>query len=359
MATGWLGLHGSVQNLALVMGLGGAAVAFSTAANATAFNVNCTTGGKIQPIIDSATPGDFLDIALTGVCAENVSVYSNMFVQITGKTGAGITQLDPAKPLLRINGHAWLIKLNLSSTQVTNELIQVSDMADAWIAGSKITDTQAGQLIHVFNNSNLGITNDIVSGGTDAAIEVSEGGNLQVTADSNSPGTAATIVTGVTGGNVIGCEGGSARVATDGAAGSVTLKRGDHGIYARDCNVNVRSNSGPVNITLTRSAGIRQRGGNVSLVGATITGNIGTGVEVNYGGMEITGSTIGSNGSGSVAKSGGTIAFNNLNGINTLTDAPPFTCYQNGLLYVDQIAGVITPTPAASNCLVVGGAIKH
>jgi hypothetical protein len=68
--------------------------------------------------------------------------------------------------------------------------------------------------------------------------------------------------------------------------------------------------------------------------------------------MLIEGSTIGSNGSGLWAESGGIIRFRNVNGASQVTDS--FNCYQEGRIYADP--GFITGkgSPSDDGCLMVG-----
>ena len=199
----------------------------SKSAIAAPVNVNCTTGGKIQPVIDAAAPGSFVDIVVTGTCNENVNIYPTSVVQIESSTGAIMNQQSGGAPLVKVNGRAWLIGLKLNSSLVTNEVVQVSDLAYALIASSTVTGAQASQLIHVWDESFLEVGNSTISGGTDAAIGVSEGAALQVVGDPGLPGTPNTVVSTLGPiANVIGCEAGNVRIATNSSVGSVILQHG-------------------------------------------------------------------------------------------------------------------------------------
>ena len=332
---------------------------YASPASAAVVTVNCGAGGAVQPLLDAAAPGAEVELYLSGTCTENIRVRAGIGLTIAGATGATIVQANANQPLLRVNGRATLTGLALKGAFVTSELVNVSNLARALFTRVEVSAPQASQGILVFNQSSLELTNSSVTGGTDSAIRVSAGSTLQLTADTSSPSPAVTVTVSAVNANDLSCEAGTVQIASNGSAAAVNLQGGVHGIYAHDCDVIMRSNGGLARIINTKNMAIRQRGGNVSLVRMTITGNQGGAAEVNYGSMEISGSAIGGNGSGLFAKTGASIAINSFDGINTLSGTSLFSCYQNGRIFADRVEGTIQPAPAASNCLMIGGAVTH
>lgn len=84
---------------------------------------------------------------------------------------------------------------------VTNDLVQVADLALANISASSINAPQANDVVHAFGESLTNITNSAVTGGTNAAVEAGEGATIQIYADSSFAGNPATVISSVASAN--------------------------------------------------------------------------------------------------------------------------------------------------------------
>ena len=98
-------------------------------------------------------------------------------------------------------GRLWIDNLKLTSSLVTNDLVQVADLALANISASSINAPQANDVVHAFGESLTNITNSAVTGGTNAAVEAGEGATIQIYADSSFAGNPATVISSVASAN--------------------------------------------------------------------------------------------------------------------------------------------------------------
>jgi hypothetical protein len=232
-------------------------------------------------------------------------------------------------------------------------LIDVYGLAYLGLENSTVTSTTANNLIRVFANGVLDIINSTVTGGVEDAVQVTSSAHAFI----NARGGKTTRISnpGTTFGQSIGCWNGEMTIVPDDSS-TIIIGPSPQGIAAQGCHATIGSfsdNPGVMRITQTTDVGIRTTGGDsFHLVHTRIVANSGRGVEVGAGTMLIEGSTIGSNGSGLWAESGGIVRFRDVNGVSQVTDS--FNCYQHGRFYADPgfIAG--KDEPSDDGCLLVG-----
>lgn len=133
-----------------------------------------------------------------------------------------------------------------------------------------------------------------------------------------------------------------------------------------DCGLHTYNPSGTIKIAANGTAGgngsgLEQHGGWADLNTVEILDSAGfaaINASLNAA-IQLNNVTITGNVAGISADQGATVQFVSFNGASTVKNngSNVFDCYQGGKIYVDKIAGEITPTPTTAQlgCLHIGG----
>jgi hypothetical protein len=332
--------------------------------------VNCDTPGQtITAAIAALSPATYYQtINVSGKCKENIYIPPELAVTLVAPTGARLTPATTSSATIDVEGRLIVENMTINTGTFAGFYVNRGGFGTL-IAG---TIDGAGAGVQVSDNSGalLQDTTIKVTGGT--GVSLYSNGSLEVDGVAGLFGrNAASIASVASGGIGIFCGQGNVTLSTKGG-GDISLKEnGFAGISAIGCNVKVNASAAnPVTIDRTgasgkNSDGIVLQGGSATLNGVRIIQNLGNGLDayenasvaLQGDGLEIEGNL----GAGILAAQGASVHIVPYNGVNTISqggnDANPlFDCYQGGNIYVDQIAGTITPAPtkATLGCLTVG-----
>jgi hypothetical protein len=336
-------------------------------ATAAPINVNCNNAQTIGSAISSAPPmNGFLQINVSGACHENVFIPPNQAVALAAAPGATLAPANTALPTINVNGILNVTGLQITATAPQAGLYVFGGRASMF--GGQITGT--GQGVNV-SSGLLSIQNAVINVGGFSAITVRSGGILEAQGLPNAFGRNDSTFTGGSAG--IFCENGQLTLSTQ-SGGSISVTNNPHvGLQTFGCNLAAHGTSnGLIKFSFNGttagvySAGLELRLGFANLTGVQVANNMDTGINANEGAsVELNGNgttIIGNAGNAMTTSQHGVIHINSFGGANTIKEPsgntrPLFNCFQGGKIYVNQIAGAITPTPtpAQMGCLTVGG----
>jgi len=336
---------------------------------ARASTVNCSAGQTITKAINALKPAvGYQQINVSGSCTEQVVIQSGLAVNIIGAKGASLQ--PPASfsgPTVVVLGKLLVQTLAVAGTSYT--AFQVNGFSGATLQLSQVVITGPGQAIYASNNASLLVQASTISAAGNPAINVDQS-SLEVDGFSFYSGATISSVTS-SGGDGIGCYSGGT-VKLNAGPGSVAVSNnGGTALDAVGCVVIITgSGSGKTGfVDLSNNKGFTSinldQAASLTIDHATINNNAGIGIYAQVGsGVLLAGAvTLTGNGNNALnAQQGAALRLRSYAGVNTIrapstVNATLFECYQGGHIYVDQIAGTITPAPTAADigCLQVGG----
>jgi hypothetical protein len=332
--------------------------------------VDCDTPGQtITAAIAALAPATYYQtINVSGKCNENVYIPPELAVTLIAADKTRLTPATPASATIDVEGRLMVENMYINTGTFAGFYVNRGGFGT--LIGGTIEG--AGSGVQVSDNSGalLQDTTIKVTGGT--AISLYANGTLEVDGVSGLFGRNMASIASTAGGGIgIFCGQGNVTLSTKGG-GEISLKdNGFAGVSAIGCNVKVNASAAdPVYIDSTGVAGkdsdgIVLQGGSATLSGVHIVDNLGNGLDayenasvaLQGDGLEI----VNNQGAGILAAQGATVHIVPYNGVNKISESggdsnPLFECYQGGNIYVDQIAGTISPAPtkATLGCLTVG-----
>jgi hypothetical protein len=336
----------------------GAAIltAIAVAAQASV-TVDCSKGQTIKAALaaNPAAAGG-LTILVNGTCIEDVFVSRVSEVTIEGNPTATLRPVHPTD-----NTVAALSQLELQGISIEGGSTAVYVGPHAYVTIEDSTITGPGNGVFVWDSSALDTIDSRFATTGAYGIDAGLGSTLNIFADT---GKTMEVTTAQTAG--IFCSSSKINLQTAGS-GTILIKNNKGiGIEALDCGTETYNPSGIINISNNGTAGKYAAGfeqfGGVSILNTVeISDTIGLGAiyAALNAAMQLNKVTLTGNTAGILANQGATVQFVPYGGVSTVKDngSAVFSCYQGGQIYVDKIAGTITPTPtkAQLGCLHVGG----
>ena len=333
--------------------------------DAAAASVDCAKGQTISAAVGKLKPtSDYEEIKVSGSCSDNVYIGPGLSVALVGATGAALAPANTGLAAITVAGH--LILANMSVT--TGSFAAVFANQGAFATLLAVTISGPGTGLQVSDNSGALVQNSAIDVTGFAGINTYAGANVEIDGIAKIYGSSGTTLTGGTDG--VYCAQGGITLTTSG--GPITLSgSGSNGIETSGCNVKTNVVAGfPITISGNGSAKgggavSASRNASIDLNNVDLINNNGTYAVGLFEGAAavLTGDTITGNSGQAIQADQNSIAhFQNYGGINTVS-APNgntsvlFSCYQGGKIYVDQVAGFITPAPTGANqgCLTIGG----
>jgi hypothetical protein len=332
-----------------------AVLAAAAGAAHASVTVNCAKGQTIAAALAANPPANGgLLLLVNGTCTEDVVV--NRFSETT-------IQGNPTATLRPVHATDTAITafslLDLNSVSIAGGSTGVSvSHGYVRLIHSEITGTGIG--ISLWDGSTLDVTDSTIATTGGYGINSGLGSTIDIYTDAGD----TTTISGATFG--VFCSSGKLNLTTEGNGIILIEKNKTSGIEAWDCGLQTYNPSGTISITANGTAGsygvgLEQRGGVAILNSVEITNT--TGAEaVNAllnAGVQLNHVTLTGNVAGISANQGSVVQFVDFNGVSTVKSngTAVFSCYQGGQIYIQQIAGYITPAPtkAQLGCLHVGG----
>lgn len=335
-------------NIAVVIAAASAAQAQVT--------VNCAKGQTIAAALAANPPANGgLTLLVNGTCTEDVVIERFSGVTIQGNPTATLRPVHPAD--IPVTAYTRLI---LDGVSIDGGSTGIYDGHRSYVTfeHSKMTGTGTG--IYVYDDSVLDVVDSTIATTGSYGIQSGLGNAILIHADAGD----TTEITGAQTG--VFCSSSKLDLSTDGNGTILIDKNKRLGLQPWDCGVQTYNPSGTISITANGTAGsygagIEQRGGVAILNSVKIENSAGfaaINASLNAG-MQLNNVTMSSNIAGIYTNQGAIVQFVPYNGVSTVKNNGDtiFSCYQGGQIYVDQIAGTITPAPtkAQLGCLHVGG----
>ena len=354
----------------VVGGFGTAPVAAATVNVACSVSNPTALSTALNAALLNAKIGSNLSFSVTGSCTDALIIPVGSNVTIAGNgTGSGgygaiLNGNDPINPAIRVWGQLSLVNFKVLSSQSSESVVRAAVGGWMGIFNSYISSATTNNIVTAFSNSDVTIENSLIYGSKMSALNINSSGHVWI--DATNANSTVISYTGVQGGQAIGCWGGSFEVGTYGTGTVIIGPSSAQGISTRGCTAQIGIGSmikNSVRITQATDAAIRAKNGDeISLVNAEVDSASNAAIEVSAGSVEIDNSTIvvASGNNGLVAKRGGLIYFNHLNGVSsvTATGANAYSCYQSGKIYADS-GFAPTGGSATSGCLTIGGDVTH
>lgn len=310
-----------------------------TAALAQATTVNCSAGQTLGNAINALPPAPYYaSITVSGACHESVTIPPGILVSITGAAGASLT------PPAGSTGFYVIGKLNLTNLSIVGNAsgynaIFVDQGAYAQLTALRITGSADG--VDFAHGASGRIINSVVTVTSSQAIGLFGAGTVEIDAFAAVDGVGGTTLSGSSYG--VNCSQGTLLLNASG--GNLVINNaGVAGVQAGPCTASTSVASGSKILISGNYIGVFAKvGGSVVITGGVTIGNS-------------------SNSAINTQQNGVVSIFNFSGGVNTIYRASGntnvlFSCYQGGKIYVQQIAGYITPAPTSADqgCLQVGG----
>jgi hypothetical protein len=352
------------------MAVAAAFVVIGSAAAAATPTVNCDTPGQsISGAIAALNPSPYYQIInVSGKCKENIYIPPELAVTLVAAEGTRLLPATITSATVDVEGRLVAENIYIETGSFAGFYVNAGGFGT--LIGGTIEG--AGSGVQVADNSGALLQDTMIKVTGSAAVSLYANGSLEVDGVAGLFGRNGVSIASIASGGIgIFCGQGNVTLSTKGG-GDISLKEnGFAGISAIGCNVKVNASAAnPVTIDRTgvagkNSDGIVLQGGSATLNGVRIIQNLGNGLDayenasvaLQGDGLEIEGNL----GAGILAAQGATVHIVPYNGINTIAQGgsdsnPLFACYQGGNIYVDQIAGTITPAPtkATLGCLTVG-----
>jgi len=333
--------------------------------------LKCTAKGKtISQVITELKPATgYSEIDISGNCLDNIYIPPNQSILLVAAKGTTLAPANAGNATLTVEGRVQIENLAMDTGSFA--AVFVNRGGYAVLLGGTITGVGTG--VQVSDNSGAQIQNTAIAV-TGNGVNLYAGANVEIDGDANVFGGNTTTITSnaTSGGTGVGCNGGSITFSTFGGGSVVITGNTENGIYLDGCKLAVlASAANPVIIEKTGlagqfSAGVNMAGGRALLNGLQVINNVDVGLQIaESASIQVAGDGVAITGNGGealYAAQNAVIHIVPYNGVNTISEPsgntqPLFSCYQGGKIYVDQVAGTITPAPTPGNigCLTVGG----
>jgi hypothetical protein len=330
----------------------------------TTASVACSSTTKLQAKIDAVPSGTIATFNVSGTCNENIVVPHGKTIVIKGVSLASkIIPKTLTSPTVLSNGDTTIQNMTIvNASGSAGTLVQVDRSASLDIIGSDLSAPNVGSVLGVWGGSAGRIFNSRIVGGSDDAVEVSDGSNLIVV---GSPEFAAgpvgaKVVLSSPNSVALSCnDGGSLAMRSRGSTGAIEINNSKVGIYVSQCHADiVNKTSVADNFKITGiaedgSAVNIQEGGNTRLKNISISNNSGSGLAIyNAGLANIYNSVFSGNAQSDISLGYGAIAsipgWPGASSLNDAFNANKIDCFQSAdvpsaKLVVDSNGGLAVP----------------
>jgi hypothetical protein len=334
-----------------------AAVAAPASAEQPPVTVKCAAGQKITDALNAHPAANgALTLLVSGTCTENIVIERFSRVTIKGNPTATLRPVHPTD----WSTIAARTRLILDGVTVIGGVNAIFDGPRSFVTLQNSEVKGAGDGIFVHDNSSLDVLNSTIATTGAHGITSELGGTILVQAD---PGETTEISGAQTG---IFCNLAKLDLTTQGNGKVLIHNNKRLGILGLDCGLHTYNPSGTISIAANGTAGsygagLEQRGGWADLNDVKILNTRGF-AAINAwlnAAVLLQQVTLSGNVAGIKASQGAVVYITPYVGASTIKNngTRVFSCYQGGQIFVDAIAGSITPapTPAQLGCLHIGG----